>query len=281
MRWSRPILRGCRRRAASAPLAIAALLLTVCVAGAGCQRTSPPKTTLARAQDRTTLYPVQRGDTPERIAAWHGVPVSALRRLNDLDADEPLAPGRKLRLPARALPTHLVEPGDTLGALANAFGVEVVALAHVNAIEDPRRLAVGTVLRIPATARRTELKHTRATRREPPPVAAAPPAAATPSEADAALASAQRAFEAAQFEEALTWTERAQQALPASSRNEADQRRLAQTHLVRGMTEVALQRDDAARASFERALALDRTIELDPASVSPKVLDVFREASGH
>jgi len=300
MRWCEPSP-AFSRRAPSALLVIAAAWLLVCVAAPGCHRAPPAPHVRVRPPLREAVYRVQPGDTIERIAAWYGVPAGTLRTLNDLDTEETLAPGVKLRVPARPLPTYLVEPGDTLGRLAQSFGVELDALARLNAIDDPRRLAVGTVLRIPATAKRTEIARSNIPRREAPSVATAPPVAApniaspppaesgpgpsTPaaagSDADEALSSAEHAFEDAHFEEALDWTERAQEALPPSSANAADQQRLARVHLVRGMTEVALGRDAEARQSFGRALALDGGIELDPAEVSPKVLSVFREVRGH
>ena len=302
MRWLGPSPPGFPRRAAIAPFAIAAVGLIVCLAAAGCRHAPPPVQTPARAPGSTVVYRVQPGDTDVRIAAWHGVPVAELRSLNDLGVDEPLDPGRTLLVPARPLPTYRVNEGDTLGRIAQRFGVELDALAHVNAIMNPQRIVAGTVLRIPATAQRTEVPRSARPRRAAPPpatpaVAAAPARTSGTSDADdgsgrtivrpaseiraeQALVSAEHAFEEARFEEALVWTDRAQQALPASSANAADQRRLAQAHLVRGMTEVALGRDAEARASFGRALAADNNIEFDPASVSPKVLTIFREVRG-
>jgi hypothetical protein len=43
------------------------------------------------------------------------------------------------------------------------------------------------------------------------------------------------------------------------------------------MAEIALERDAAARASFERALAADPGLTLAPDEVSPKVLRLFEE----
>jgi hypothetical protein len=45
------------------------------------------------------------------------------------------------------------------------------------------------------------------------------------------------------------------------------------------MGQVAFDRLEEARASFRRARALDPELELDPASVSPKILKAFREAA--
>ncbi len=261
------------RRAGRAPAAIAVALL-LGAATSSCRHAPPPASAM-QPSGSLAAYAVQPGDTIEQIAAWHGVRADEIERANSLDPGASLAPGRTLVVPFRELATYTVRPGDTVGALAEGFGVDAVALSHLNAIDDPRRLAAGTVLRIPANAQRTEPPV--ATRAPPraPDVAAPPP---TRNETDDALAAAHAAFDGAAFETAIAWADRAQQY--ASSSNPVDRARLARAHLVRGMAEVALGRDDAARASFGHALELDRSLDLDPNDTSPKVLSVFREVRG-
>jgi LysM repeat protein len=291
MRWTDPSLPGCPRRATRPHFAIATALLLLTVFASSCGR--PPRApapVLASAPERTAVYTVQAGDTTERIAAWHDVDPAQIEHWNRLDAGAPLVPGRTLVLPFRPLATYTVQPGDTLGALADGFGVDAVSLAHLNEIADPRKLEVGAVLRIPHDAARTELVRAEPPRAPAPPrdaVAPAPPprevAAPTrrrPNEADESLAAARTAFDAADFESALKWADRARESVRASSTDPADRRRLARAHLMSGMAEVALGRDDAARTSFGRALDLDGKIELDPRETSPKVLSVFREVRG-
>jgi LysM repeat protein len=274
MRWTERIPGDPPRRARRAPVAIAVALL-LGAATSSCRHAPPPASSPPRASGSLAAYAVQPGDTIEQIAAWHGVRAAEIERLNTLGPQEPLASGRTLVVPFQPLATYTVKPGDTLGTLADAFGVEVVALAHLNAIADPRRLAAGTLLRIPADAQRTETPIATRAPRRPPDAAASAPAT---NETDGALAAAHAAFDGAEFEAAIAWADRAQQY--ASSRDPVDRARLARAHLVRGMAEVALGRDDAARTSFGHALELDRSIDLDPNETSPKVLSLFREVRG-
>jgi LysM repeat protein len=97
-------------------------------------------------------------------------------------------------------------------------------------------------------------------------------------EADQALDEAAAAYDAADFEAALERAGRAQALLPVAPEAPPDRSRLARVHLVAGMVEVALGREDEARRRFRAALALDRSLDLDPARVSPKVLTTFRAA---
>ncbi|RIL02356.1 MAG: hypothetical protein DCC71_16540, partial [Proteobacteria bacterium] len=99
-------------------------------------------------------------------------------------------------------------------------------------------------------------------------------------EADAALAQASAAFDAADFDQTLAASTRAQHLLGGAARSDDDRRRLARSHLLAGMAQVALGKEAEARASFRQALAHDAAIELDPARVSPKVIGTFQEARG-
>jgi LysM repeat protein len=279
MRWTEPSLPGLPR-ASRAPLAIAAILLALGAATSGCRHEPPEDRVPIRIlHEPAALYSTEPGDTLERVAAWHGVDPAELAYLNHLEPDAPLVPGQALVVPQRPLATYTVKPGDTLGGLAAAFGVEVDALTHLNGVTDPRHLGAGAVLRIPANAVRTEVPAPQRATHEPTSAAVAAPRPPQ-NQTDEELAAARTAFDAAEFESALAWADRARQSVRASSQDPADLRRLAQAHLVRGMAEVALGRDGAARASFGQALDLDRTIDLDPHETSPKVLSVFREVRG-
>lgn len=244
----------------------------------------------------TVEYRVKRGDTLPRIAAWHGVDVEQVRRLN-LVADA-LVPGRVLRIPRRPLATYTLRPGDTLARVGQRYGVGVDALVRLNDVADVRRVPAGQVIRIPATATRGRATLARqrpasAPRpvavRSPPPVAAGPPATPAPTsptlrpesvgaEIDRTLAQASDSFEAADFEGALAAAQAAQDRLPAEPQAPEDRHRLARAHLIAGMSNVALGRDEEARRSFRAAVALDEAIAPDPARTSPKILTVFNEA---
>jgi len=105
----------------------------------------------------------------------------------------------------------------------------------------------------------------------PPPVGAGGPVAVA--RGGQALAEAQQALRQARFEEALARVERARAELPA----EAGLRETrVSLEIVAATASLALGREGDARASFERALDEDPSLELDPASHAPKVYRLFR-----
>lgn len=92
----------------------------------------------------------------------------------------------------------------------------------------------------------------------------APPASAV-AEVDALL-------RAARFEEAAARSDALREAL---GDGEGELLR-AQLEVAAGTAYVALEREDAARECFRRALSAEPALDLDPAATSPKVLRVFR-----
>ncbi len=114
---------------------------------------------------------VQPGDTLSGLAARHHVPVSVLRRTNNLDSDL-IRIGQKLRLPrdeqllvdplyvaaaselaqlqagliASERITHKVRSGESLSVLARRYNVSVRELQNWNNISNPRNLRVGQKL---------------------------------------------------------------------------------------------------------------------------------------
>jgi tetratricopeptide (TPR) repeat protein len=92
----------------------------------------------------------------------------------------------------------------------------------------------------------------------------APPASAV-AEIDALL-------RAARFEEAAARSDALREELGSG---EALLLR-AQLEVAAGTAYVALEREDAARECFRRALSAEPALDLDPAATSPKVLRVFR-----
>jgi len=268
-----------------------ALSAALAVLASGCAHVPWFGRAPAPASGPTVEYRVKRGDTPERIAAWHGVEAEQVRRVNGIDRDDALAPGRVLRVPKRPLATHALRSGDTLAQLGQWYGVDVEALIHLNDVADVRRLAVGRVIRIPATATRDGRRAAparprvarapRAVAPPPPPVASdatatSPPPAARP-EVDRTLAQASEAFDAADFERSLATAQAAERQLTGPLAPD-DRHRLARAHLLAGMSNVALGRDEEARRSFRAAVAADGAIAPNPAQTSPKVLTVFNEA---
>jgi LysM repeat protein len=256
-----------------------ALLVVVALLVLGCARLRSPKAVppvsapappVSAPAPAGAAYTVKPGDTLERIAAWHGASAEDVAQHNDLDGAEPLAPGHHLVVPLRPLAEHAVRSGETISGLARWYGTEEEALIRLNDVADVRRLAVGRVLRIPATARRSD----------PPPPPPVPTPAPAVGAADAAIAEAYAAFDAADFDAALEAAARARTLLPAQPDADEDRRRLARVMLLTGMAQVALERDAEARTSFRGALAHDPSLALDPAQFSPKIVDTFERSRG-
>lgn len=113
-----------------------------------------------------TSYRVQTGDNLTRIAAQHGVSVSALMAANGLDRQSAnkIRVGQELTIPsgsaaaqsgqaasgaAASGEAYTVRSGDTLGGIASRHGTTVAALRSANNISGDRIL-VGQKLRLPS-----------------------------------------------------------------------------------------------------------------------------------
>lgn len=172
--------------------------------------------------------------------------------------------------PPTAEGRYTVQTDDTLWRIAFSHGVTLEHLMEANGIEDPNVVWVGVELVIPGPAEAPA---------SPPPVSAAPRSLWPAHErADALLARAERKLTAARFEEALALTEEARALLAPISRTRRAQPRLAELEVSAGTVYVAMARREEAVACFQRALAADPALVLDPAATSPKILRVFRAA---
>jgi len=120
----------------------------------------PPRETVVvaiRPQSKPAAAPsagarqirVKRGDTVYGLARIHGVAVSQLVAVNDLEPPYLLRVGEELRLPAPR--THIVRRGETPFSIARRYDLDVASLIQVNRLQEPRDLRVGTTLRIPAS----------------------------------------------------------------------------------------------------------------------------------
>ncbi|MEO2155589.1 MAG: LysM peptidoglycan-binding domain-containing protein, partial [Acidimicrobiales bacterium] len=102
------------------------------------------------------IVTVRSGDSLSKIAAEHGVSVSALMIQNSITDPDRLSVGQQLTIPGSMPPTSTLPPlivtvvsGDSLSAIAAAHGVTVSALMDANGITNPNLLSVGQELRIP------------------------------------------------------------------------------------------------------------------------------------
>jgi LysM repeat protein len=219
-------------------------------------------------------YALRPGDTLAKVGHWWGVDVEALIHLNDVRDVHRLPVGMVVRIPATAK-----RDGAALAARAHARGGAQRAAAArrpaaagassstASALPAPR-----PVTRAPAAARAAA----------PTATAAAPRAEERPapdrSAVERALAKAQAAYEEADFEAALEAAREAERLLTGFPLDASDRRRLARAHLLAGMANVALGREEDARRDFRSARAADPTIGLDPAQASPKIQIVFEQA---
>jgi hypothetical protein len=99
-----------------------------------------------------------------------------------------------------------------------------------------------------------------------------------PLAADGLLNEAEGLVRQAHFEEALATATKAREAVPQTGDPAELRQRRARADVIAGTAQVALGQDADARASFERALQTDPSLQLDRASTSPKVLRAFEAA---
>lgn len=165
---------------------------------------------------------------------------------------------------------HTVEPGETIGQIADRYGSSVASVIRENEIDDPSKIWVGTRLRIPLPSDADPPVHAEGKVGVEDPETAATAALVERCEAE---------LRAARFEQALAVAGEARDRIDARN-GAADNRDRVRLEIASATAYVALGQNDAALASFERALLADPGLELDRALTSPKVLAVFRAARG-
>ena len=115
-----------------------------------------PGATRPIAPTGPVVVTVRSGDSLSKIAAEHGVSVSALMLLNGITDPDRLSIGQQLTIPGSMPPTSTLPPlivtvksGDSLSKIAIGYGVTVSALMDENGITNPDLLSIGQQLRIP------------------------------------------------------------------------------------------------------------------------------------
>jgi LysM repeat protein len=187
---------------------------------------------------------------------------------------------------------YVVQRGDMLSSIAPRLGTSVEALARANGIADLDRIDVGQRLLVPPDAKWTvaRSRRPRPVSSSAPSVASALPAPSGVSEAaeiasderpllavDGVIHDTEQRFRSARFEETLEEARKARSLLIPLQSEPGGAERRARIEVLSAMAEVALGRDAAARASFQRALVADPDLTLAPGEVSPKILRRFEE----
>ena len=121
---------------------------------------SPP----SRHEPVVSVYKVKRGDTLDKIAQRNNTTISALLKLNNMKANEPLHAGRKLMVPnaedktvevkkpvvvKSKIHTYRVKKGDTLDKIAQKYKTSIGELRKLNKMNHADVLYVDQKLKLP------------------------------------------------------------------------------------------------------------------------------------
>lgn len=91
-------------------------------------------------------YTVVPGDTLSGIAKRHGVPLSAIIELNQIQNPNLIYPGQTFKIKPLG---YVVKEGESLTSIANALNISIERLVRANEIGGASLVAPGTVLRLP------------------------------------------------------------------------------------------------------------------------------------
>lgn len=91
-------------------------------------------------------YTVVPGDTLSSIAKRHGVPLSAIIELNQIQNPNLIRPGQTFKIKPLG---YVVKEGESLTSIASALNISIERLVRANEIGGASLVAPGTVLRLP------------------------------------------------------------------------------------------------------------------------------------
>jgi membrane-bound lytic murein transglycosylase D len=118
-------------------------------------RVDRPETDRSGRKQRQIVYRVRAGETLSSIARRHGMPVSTLARLNNLDAQDALVKGQRLVIKASARRyreegavsgrrvLYTVRSGDTVYSISKQFQVSVAQLKSWNGLNQRHQIKAG------------------------------------------------------------------------------------------------------------------------------------------
>ena len=97
------------------------------------------------------FYTVQPGDTISAIATRHYMEMWPLLWTNELETDQTIRPGDKIRIPPQSGAGRTVQAGDTLESIAKKFSVDPAVIVEFpeNKLQPGADLVVGTYLFVP------------------------------------------------------------------------------------------------------------------------------------
>jgi len=101
------------------------------------------------AENATTTYTVQPGDTVSSVAKKFGITWNTIKWANNLEDFDKLQPGQTLViLPTRGV-LHTISPGETLEGIALKYKGNQEEIIEYNHIKDPENLTPGEKIIIP------------------------------------------------------------------------------------------------------------------------------------
>ena len=118
-------------------------------------RVDRPETDRSGRRQRQIVYRVRAGETLSSIARRHGMPVSTLARLNNMDAQDTLVKGQRLVIKASARRyrdegavsgrrvLYTVRSGDTVYSISKQFQVSVAKLKSWNGLNQRHQIKAG------------------------------------------------------------------------------------------------------------------------------------------
>ena len=118
-------------------------------------RVDRPQTDVGGRKQRQIVYRVRAGETLSSIARRHGIPVSTLARLNNMDTSESLVKGQRLVIKASARRyrdegaepgrrvLYTVRRGDTVYSISRQFQVSVPQLKTWNGLNQHHQIRAG------------------------------------------------------------------------------------------------------------------------------------------
>jgi membrane-bound lytic murein transglycosylase D len=118
-------------------------------------RVDRPETDVGGRRQRQIVYRVRAGETLSSIARGHGMPVSTLAHLNNMNAQDPLIKGQRLVIKASSRRfreegsaagrrvTYTVRSGDTVYSISKQFQVSVPQLNSWNGLNQHHQIRAG------------------------------------------------------------------------------------------------------------------------------------------